>query len=101
MQAELAEAGSHLSLADAFMLTATDVHFVTNPQVADKKLYGWSIYLDLFHGAVDPVAVNSRNHVITVGPALQLLHSHNANSPACGMDLVNRALCKTQQECFL
>ena len=99
-QAELAEAGSHLSLADASTLTATDVRFATNPQVAAEKLYGWSIYLDLFHGVVDPVAVNSRNHVIAVEPALQLLYSHNANSPARGMDLVNRALYETQQEHF-
>ena len=77
-QAELAEASSHLSLADASTLTATNVCFVTNPQVAAKKLYGWSIYLDLFHGVVDPVAVSSLSRVIAVGLALQLLYAHNA-----------------------
>ena len=71
-QAELAEAGSHLSLADASTLTATDVRFTTNLQVAAKKLCGWSICLDLFHSVVDHVAVNSCKHVTAVGPALHL-----------------------------
>ena len=70
------------------------------PLIASLKICGWSIHLDLFHGVVNPVAANSHNHVIAVRPAPQLLYLHNANSPTCGMDLVNRALCKTQQEHF-
>ena len=99
-QAELAESGSHLSLADAHTLTATDVRFATEPQVAAEKLYGWSILVDLFHGGTHDIANSVRTFVIFVGPILHQIFARCADTPAKGMDLVNRVLFEAQQDYF-
>jgi hypothetical protein len=100
-QAELAEAGSTMSLADAQRLTTTDVRFPSTPQIAAEKLYGWSIFLDLYHGSNQPIALHFRNFVIAVGPALHRVHDQHLENPALGMDLVCRVMFEAQQEYFM
>ena len=99
-QAELVEAGTSISVADAEKLTATDVRFPTTPQVAAEKLYGWSVHLDIFHGPNHPVCVNVRDFVINVGPALHRVCEQMGSTEIVGMDLVNRILYEAQQEYF-
>jgi hypothetical protein len=99
-QAELAESGSSVSLADANRLLTTDVRFPPDPQTAAEKLYGWSIFVDLFHGSITAIATRVRNFVIAAGPALHRLHSFNLDNPALGMDLVCRVLFDAQQDYF-
>jgi hypothetical protein len=100
-QAELAEAGSSMSLADASRLITSDVRFPSSPQVAAEKLYGWSILLDLFHGSIEPIAERVRNFTIQVGPALHRIHDQHLDNPAVGMDLVCRIMYEAQQEYFM
>jgi hypothetical protein len=69
------------------------------PQTAIKKLYAWSVFIDIFHGNTHPVAVNVRNFVKAVGPGLHIIYSQAA-VPATGMDRVNRVLYKAQQDYF-
>ena len=99
-QAEIAEGGTSVSLADAERLTSSDVRFPTEPQVAAEKLYGWSVLIDVFHGATHPISVSVRNFVIAVGPALHRIRDQMGQTPAIGMDLVNRVLFEAQQEYF-
>ena len=99
-QAELAEGGTSMSLADAEKLTASDVRFPTTPQVAAEKLYGWSVHLDVFHGPLAQVAINAREFVINVGPALHRVCEQMGSTETLGMDLVNRVLYEVQQEYF-
>jgi hypothetical protein len=100
-QAELAESGSTMSLADASRLTTTDVRFPSQPQHSAEKLYGWSLGIDLFHGSNQPVADSTRNFVIGVGPALHRVHDQHLDNPALGMDLVCRVMFEAQQEYFM
>ena len=98
-KASYSEAGQGLSVADAEELTATNVLFPTTPQIAAEKLYGWSIMVDLFHGATHGISVAVRDFVTSVGPALHAVHG-NAGAAKVGMDLVNRVLFEAQQDYF-
>ena len=100
-QAELAEAGSTMSLSDASRLITSDVRFPGAPQVAAEKLYGWSLLVDLFHGGIQAISVSVRNFVIGVGPALHRVHDQHLDNPAMGMDLVCRIMFEAQQEYFM
>ncbi len=100
-QAELAEAGSTMSLADASHLITTDIRFPGAPQIAAKKLYGWSLAVDVFHGWTRPVAHRVRHFVIAVGPALHRVHDQHLDNPSMGMDLVCRVMFEAQQEYFM
>ena len=99
-QAELTEAGTSVSLADAERIVATDVRFPTTARVAEEKLYGWSVVMDVFHGAAHDVCRSTRAFVIEVGPLLHRLCDQVADSPGVGMDLVCRVLYEAQQEYF-
>ncbi len=99
-QAELAEAGSSMSLADASRLIMTDVRFPFDPQVGAEKLYGWSIILDLFHGSNQPMLDVIRDFVIGTGPALHRIAEQHVDNPA-GMDLVCHVMFEVQQEYFM
>ena len=98
-KAEMAERGNSLGLADAELLTATDVLFPTTPQVAGEKLYAFSVFIDLFHGENTVIAHNVRAAVLRVGPALHSVYNQ-AGTPKTGMDLVNRVLFDIQQDYF-
>ena len=100
-QAEIAETGGHLSLTDAEKMTTTDVRLASDPSVAAQKLYGWSIYIDLFHGNNHDISVAIRSFVAVVGPILPQIASLCASTTSQGMDLVNRVLYEAQQEYFM
>ena len=100
-QAELAEAGTSMSLADADRLTSSDVRFPTNAQTAAEKLWAWSIMVDIFHGVSHEIAMSVRRFVIAVGPALHRIAEQSAENPAIGMDLVCRVLYEAQQDYFV
>ena len=100
-QAELAEAGSTMSLADASRLITSDVRFPSGPQISAEKFYGWSLNVDVFHGHNQPIADAVRLFVIAVGPALHRVHDQHLDNPAMGMDLVCRIMFKAQQEYFM
>jgi hypothetical protein len=57
-QAQIVEAGTCTTLADAATITAEDVRFPTLPFVAVEKLYGWSIVVDVFHGVGHAISIN-------------------------------------------
>ena len=99
-QAELTEAGTSVSLADAERIVASDVRFPSSARVAEEKLYGWSIVMDVFHGAGHDVCVSTRTFVKEVGPLLHRICDQVADSPGVGMDLVCRVLYEAQQEYF-
>ena len=90
-QAELAEAGTPLSLDDASHLTTTEVRFPTNPHIAAEKLHGWPVHVDLFHGDTHALSNSIRNAVLEIAPGLHQLYQA-AGDPVLGMDLVNRVL---------
>ena len=50
-RAEIAESGFSMLLADAKLITTTDVRFPSSARAAEEQLYGWSILLDIFHGS--------------------------------------------------
>ena len=99
-KAEMADRGNSLGLADAEILTTTDVRFPTTPQQAAEKLYGFSVYVDLFHGQGTVIAANVRVAALRMGPALHSVFT-NAGTPKTGMELVNRILFEVQQEYFV
>ena len=101
-QAAMAESGTSLTLEDAAKLTATDVRFPTTPQVAAEKLFGWSIYIDIFHGHATDIATNIRDMVTEVAPSLHTIHTHygGTDSTRSSMDVVNRVLYDIQQDYF-
>ena len=74
-KAAVVESGTSVSLADAEILTSSDVRFPTTPQAAAEKLYAWSVAIDLFHGSLHPIAVTVRNLALTVAPALHNMHA--------------------------
>ncbi len=98
-KAEYVESGTSLTLADAEILTTTDVRFPTTPQAAVEKLAGWSVCIDLFHGVLHPVSGSVRDFMCNVGPGLHSIHQA-AGTNATGMDLVLRVLFEAQQEYF-
>jgi hypothetical protein len=100
-QAELTEAGTSVSLSDAERIVASDVRFPSSARVAEEKLYGWSIVMDVFHGPAHDVCQSTRNFVVEVGPLLHRLCDQVADSPGTGMDLVCRVLYEAQQEYFV
>ena len=81
-QAIMTEQGASVSLANAEMLSSTDVRMATSPQVAAKKLYGWSVHVDLFHGVNHPIAQSVRPAVMETGPALHRIHDEHLDDPA-------------------
>ena len=97
--AVVAEGGSTLSLADLErLLTSVDLRFPTLPQIAAEKLCGWSVLVNLFHGALHVTAVIIRKFVIEVRPALHRLFDQCPGDPVSAMDLVCRVLFEAQQE---
>ena len=98
-KAEIVETGGVATLQDAEVMTTVDVRMPTHPQQAVEKLYGFSVYVDLFHGENHPVAVNIRNfaHRMT-----SLLHSIHNTSPTTriGMSRVCSVLYELQQDYF-
>ena len=99
-KAAIAESGTAMSLNDATSLIANDVRFPTQPYVAVEKLCGWSVVIDLFHGVEHPVAVSTRDAVLTIAPLLQRLASDRLDAPAEGMELICRVLFDMQQDYF-
>ena len=99
-QAEIAEAGSTLSLGDAERLTTSDLKFPATPYFAGEKMYGWSIVVDVFHGHNTDIANAVRPFVIRIVPHLHRIHDQMADTPAIGMDLVCRVMYEAQQEYF-
>ena len=100
-QAEIVEGGGTVTLADAEKMTITDVRLASEASVAAQKFYGWSVYVDLFHGNDHDVSVSIRNFVIVIGPILPQVASQCASTPAQGIDMVNRVLYEAQQEYFM
>ncbi len=99
-RATLVEGAGNLTLDDAEKIVSTDVRFPTTPQVATEKLYGWSIFIDLFHGATTAIATNVRAFALCVGPCLPSVYENAGGTDATGMDHVNRVLYEAQQEYF-
>jgi hypothetical protein len=99
-QAQLLEAGTSLSLADASALTAGDVRFPTLPFVAVEKLYGWSIVVDVFHGVNHALSINLRNAVTQIGPLLMRIGGQMGDTPSVAMELICRVMFDMQQDYF-
>ena len=99
-QAEVAEAGTTMSLADAERITSTDPKFPTTPYFAGEKMYGWSIVVDVFHGHRTDIANAVRGFVVRIVPHLHRIHDQMGDTPAVGMDLVCRVMYEAQQEYF-
>ena len=99
-QAAQAQSGVGMTLADAEILTSTDLRLPTEPQIAAEKLYGWSVNIDIFHGVNHAISQSVRTFVKTVGPCLFAVHRQGADNSILGMDLVNRVLFEAQQEYF-
>ena len=99
-QAELAESGTTMSLADAERLTSSDVRFPVNPQTGAEKLWGWSILVDIFHGVAHDISISVRRFVCNVGPALHRVAEQHADNPSIGMYHVCRVLYEAQQDYF-
>ena len=89
-----------MSLEDAGTLVATDVRFPTTAQMGAEKMYGWSINIDLFHGANHDISNSVRTFVIAAGPAFERIQHQAAENPAVGMDLVCRCMYDAQQDYF-
>jgi hypothetical protein len=99
-QAQLVEAGSSLTLADASALTADDVRFPTQAFVAVEKLCGWSVVVDVFHGVGHAMAINIRTAVSSICPQLQRLAAQMGDTPGAGMELICRVMYDMQQDYF-
>ena len=99
--ASLIEAGTSMTLADATTLTTRDVRFPNTPFVAIEKLYGWSVVIDVFHGAATPIATSVRKAANIIGPHLHRLSETMGDIPGAGMDLICRVLFDMQQDYFL
>ena len=99
-QAGIVESGTSVSLSDAKSLTSSDVRFPTLPYVAAEKLYGWSVVVDVFHGANHLVSGSIRDAVREIAPSLFQLANQHHDNPAVGMDLICRVMCEMQQDCF-
>jgi hypothetical protein len=98
-QAELTEAGTTTTMADADALTTCNVRYPSTPQQAAKKLYDWSIVIDVFHGDKTAIAKNVREAVLQLAPRMHAVHS-SGDANAVGMDLCNRILYDAQQTYF-
>jgi hypothetical protein len=90
-QAKLTEAGKTTTMADADALTTCDVGYPSTPQQAAKKLYGWSILIDVFHGDKTAIAKIIREAVLQLAPRMHAVHA-SGGANAIGMDLCNRML---------
>jgi hypothetical protein len=99
-QAQIVEAGTCTTLADAATITAEDVRFPTLPFVAVEKLYGWSVVVDVFHGVGHAVAINIRNAVTTIGPLLQRVAAQMGDTEGAGMELICRVMYDMTQDYF-
>ena len=65
--------------------------------MAVDKLKGWSVVVDVFHGANHDIARSIRTAVRAIGPALIRLSREHAETPAIGMDCICRVMCDMQQ----
>ena len=99
-KAAMAEAGASLSLEDAQAIISSDVRMPTTAYIAQEKLQGWSIIVDIFHGVNHPLAASIRAMVQLVGPNLHRVASMAADDEYGGMDHVWRILFEVQQEYF-
>jgi hypothetical protein len=99
-KAELVEGGASLSLNDAGVLTSNDSSLPTEVFVAIEKLCGWSVVVDVFHGAHTDIATNVRNAVSDIHPHLHRLVHQVAVNQVVGMELVNRILFEFQQDYY-
>ena len=98
-KAKMVESGSTLSLADADSITNLDTRLASESYIARNQCYGWSIGVDVFHGATTDIATNVRNLVSTVAPAFDTIVA-NAPTKAIGMDTVHRIMFHSQQYYF-
>ena len=89
-----------MSLQVAESVMSADVKFPLTAHFAGKKLCGWSVVIDVFHGVAHDVATHVHNFVIAVVPHLHSVQCNLAESPGVGMDMVCRVLCKAEQEHF-
>jgi hypothetical protein len=104
-QAQIVEAGTCTTLADAATITAEnvtaeDVRFPTLPFVVVEKLYGWSVVVDVFHGVGHAISINIRNAVMTIGPLLQRLAAQMGDTEGAGMELICRVMYNMTQDYF-
>jgi hypothetical protein len=99
-KAELVEGGTSMSLNDASTLTSNDTALPTEVFVAIEKLCGWSVVVDVFHGAPTLIATYIRNAVAAVIPHLNRLVYQTAETQVIGMELVNRVLFEFQQDYY-
>ena len=99
-KAELVEGGTSMSLNDASTLTSVDAALPTEVFIAIEKLCGWSVVVDVFHGAHTLIATNIRNAVAHVTPHLHRLVHQTAVNQVIGMELVNRVLFEFQQDYY-
>ena len=98
-QAETVESGGHVSLSDATALVTLDLAFAGSVQVGTEKLYGWSVYIDVFHGVNHDIAAAVRNSVMITAPLLSSLWDHYGDD-AVARDYLNRVLYEYQAEYF-
>jgi hypothetical protein len=68
-------------------------------QQAAKKLYGWSILIDVFHGDKTATAKNVREAVLQLAPRMHTVYS-SGGANAVGMDLSNQVLYSAEQTYF-
>ena len=98
-KAEYALGGTTVTMEDATLITTSDVRFPTDPQVAAQKLYGWAIFIEIFHGTNHDITKNVQRFVTTVGPMLHAIYTQ-AGTAAVGNNYVARVLFEAQQDYF-
>ena len=94
------EQGGATSYADAQELVTSDVRFPCDYYVAGEKMCGWSLIVDLFHGAAHPVATSVRNLVSAIVPLFHQVAVGNSEPSTTGMDLISRIMYDVQQDYF-
>ena len=100
-KARIATSGNgSLSLADATALITADVRFPLTCNQGAEQSYGWSMYIDLFHGPGHDVSLSVRNFVKVCAPVFASIQSANAEDQASGMDLICRVMYDAQQDYF-
>jgi hypothetical protein len=98
--AAMVEGGATLTLSDAAALTTNDVCLPTVVYLAVEKLKGWSVVVDVFHGAATPIADSIRTAIERISPHLYRLVHQAAATESIGMELVWRVMYEFQQDYF-
>ena len=78
---------------------SNDVRFPSKVYVAVKKLYGWSIVIDVFHGPLHPISLAVRQAVLCICPQLQRM-ADNAGDEGGGLETICRVMFDMQQDYF-